>query len=589
MPGIFLSLIFAILSVAHAQPRVTIDEGKIRAALKNGSTFVTVPVESTYDVAIPASLSLTWLDRQDQASMPVNQVVTIQPGRTNIEIPFSIAKPSIWTRLRYLLTPDRNEARAFPPLSGRIPISQIAPYIFELKVNSASQPRRGRPITVNAQAVNPATRTPVAGVVFKATLTIGEKEFAPVRTLTQSDGLLEYTFNLPASLDGDLFADADVEITATNGDFEQSASLELHFPTQQSSGRFQTDKPIYQPGQTIHLRAIVLDPQGRAADGAKVIVRIEDEENDRVHTTNLVSSRFGIVQQDWTLPETATLGTYRITLLADGDHSYQLAQHSIRVSRYELPTFNVVAKPSRTAYLPDQPVEVKVSGNFLFGKPVPKGHVKIIREDVDEPAAEGDAGADGIFIAKLDLKEDQKDFQNTAYENFQDLHFSAYLTDPLSGRTEQRRFDVRLTLNPIHVYFINSSQDFGFVSTSYADGKPAQANVEILLQGKLVATVRTNRYGLARFQLPSAERNYLELEALAKDDNGLKGNETFRYSLPEFSQIKLTPRHTLHRPGDPVTLQLNASQLDAPDAFLIIHAIAEGQSVAPPYHPAHQS
>ena len=580
MRGIFFSLIFAILSFAQAQPRVTIDAVKIQSVLKNGSTVVTVPVESTYEAGIRASLSLSWLDWQDLMSKPVDQVVTIQPGRTILEVPLQLVSSSIWTRLRYSLIPDGNQARAFPPLNGRVSISQIAPYIFELKINSASEPRRGRPITVNAQAIHPATRTPVEGVVFQAILTIDEKEFTPVRSLNQGDGLVEFTFNLPASLDGDLLANADVDVTAINGDFEQSTSLNLNFPTQQRSGRFQTDKPIYQPGQTIHLRAIVLDPQGRAANGAKVTVRIEDAENDRVHTASLVSSRFGVVQQDWTLPETATLGIYRLTLLAEGDNDYQMAQHSVRVSRYELPTFNVVAKPDRTAYLPDQPVEVKVSGTFLFGKPVPKGHVKIIREDEDGPAAEGDAGADGIFIAKLDLKEDKEDLQKNEFKHFRDIHFSAYLTDPLSGRTEQRRFDVRLTRKPIHVHFLNASQDFGFVSTSYADGKPAQANVEILLEGKRVATVRTNRYGLVRYVFPTVEGRYFEIEALVKDDNGLTGNQTFRHPLSEFPRIKLTPRHTLHRTGESVTLQINASQLDAPDAFVIIHAVSDGQSVA---------
>ena len=190
MRGIFFSLIFAIFSVAQAQPHVTIDASKIRSALKNGSTVVTVPVESTYEAGIRASLSLSWLDWQDLMSKPVDQVVTIQPGRTLLEVPLQLVSSSIWTRLRYSLIPDGNQARAFPPLNGRVSISQIAPYIFELKINSASEPRRGRPITVNAQAIHPATRTPVEGVVFQAILTIDEKEFTPVQSLTQGDGLL---------------------------------------------------------------------------------------------------------------------------------------------------------------------------------------------------------------------------------------------------------------------------------------------------------------------------------------------------------------------------------------------------------------
>ena len=53
------------------------------------------------------------------------------------------------------------------------------------------------------------------------------------------------------------------------------------------------------------------------------------------------------------------------------------------------------------------------------------------------------------------------------------------------SRTEQRRFDVRITREPIHVYVIRSD-DGGplpitvYVATSYAEGRPAQTTVELV-------------------------------------------------------------------------------------------------------------
>jgi len=56
---------------------------------------------------------------------------------------------------------------------------------------------------------------------------------------------------------------------------------------------------------------------------------------------------------------------------------------------------------------------------------------------------------------------------------------AAYVTDLSTGRTEQRRFDLRVTKNPIHVYVSSEPRrnpkmrPTFFVSTFYADGRPA--------------------------------------------------------------------------------------------------------------------
>ena len=107
---------------------------------------------------------------------------------------------------------------------------------------------------------------------------------------------------------------------------------------------------------------------------------------------------------------------------------------------------------------------------MFFGKPVPKGTVKIVRnqdplwnpkthksESSDKTVAEGEADASGAFVAALDLSADQKDLAESDSQRFRDIHFAAYYTDSGERRTEQRRFDVRITREPIHVYLITGN------------------------------------------------------------------------------------------------------------------------------------
>jgi MG2 domain/A-macroglobulin TED domain/Alpha-2-macroglobulin family/Carboxypeptidase regulatory-like domain/A-macroglobulin receptor binding domain/Alpha-2-macroglobulin bait region domain len=596
MRGTLFAAVAACASAVFAQSSVTIDEAKIRAGLKNDSTIITIPVESSLDRSIGASLALNWVDNEEIVSGPVSRQVTIQPGRTSIEVPLPIRQSSIWMRLHYALAPDRSEARSFTPLAGIASLSHIAEHVFELKLSYAGVARRGSPITIYAQAVHPLTRAPVAGVEWKAKLTVDGEPLSPIRTSKNNATSVEFTFDVPAASEDDPDEEAQLDVSARNGDFKQRVLAELQLPTR-FSGRFQTDKPIYQPGQTIHMRAIVMDPQGRAAEGAKVTLRVEDQDNERAHTAQLVSSRFGVVQDDWILPATAALGGYQITLTKEGDDDYRIAQHVVRVSRYELPTFNVVAKPDRGAYLPGQPAKVAITGTYMFGKPVPKGKVKVTRanetrwnpktrksEAADDTVAEGVAGEDGTFVAQFDLKGDYEDLQKSERQRFKDVHFAAYYTDPTSSRTEQRKFDVRITREPIHVYLIYTAAGGLlpaplYVSTSYADGRPASANVDILFEGR-TTSLRTNQYGVGRAYVPRGEEGSEETEARASDGNGQSGSWKERYWSSGSEQFRLATSRTLHRAGESVTLQITAPPEDTPDQFVMVNAIAEGRSIA---------
>lgn len=192
MRGTSVALVAAFLPLfnALAQSPVRVDESKLRADLKNDATVIVFPLENTSTIGMPversAGLTLEWLNHDDFILTSVHRDITIPPGPSRVEIPLAIPDSDIWLRLRYSLTPDRADVRAFPPLSGIVAVSQIAAHIFELKASHIGVARPGQLLTVYVQAIHPITREVVPGVTFDATLTIANAAALPEKTTSSA-------------------------------------------------------------------------------------------------------------------------------------------------------------------------------------------------------------------------------------------------------------------------------------------------------------------------------------------------------------------------------------------------------------------
>src|SRR5437016_3688489 len=64
----------------------------------------------------------------------------------------------------------------------------------------------------------------------------------------------------------------------------------------------------------------------------------------------------------------------------------------------------------------------------------------------------GELDRDGHFTAHFELGKSDDDLKDDDYRQFRDVDLAAYVTDLTTDRTEQRRFELRVTKNPIHVY-----------------------------------------------------------------------------------------------------------------------------------------
>ncbi|HMS41618.1 MAG TPA: alpha-2-macroglobulin family protein, partial [Pyrinomonadaceae bacterium] len=254
---------------------------------------------------------------------------------------------------------------------------------------------------------------------------------------------------------------------------------------------------------------------------------------------------------------------------------------------------------------------VEVRADYLFGKPVTKGKVRVVREnsrewnwkeqkyDIEEGEKhEGNTDAEGKFTAKFDLSEAHEDLEDSDYYKFRDLKFTAYFTDSTTNKTEQRRFDVRVTREPIHVYFIGNRYDQnpalpvnGYVSTFYADGTPAQCEVEIKGREedtddklKTLQRLKTNSFGAGKieFMRPKFEHedDDLEIRITAKDGKGNKGTfgEEIYFDVDN-DALRIKTEKSIFKPGEAVEIKLKSNR----QTGLVYVDVVKGWSVIDSY------
>jgi CD109 antigen len=127
----------------------------------------------------------------------------------------------------------------------------------------------------------------------------------------------------------------------------------------------ETDKPIYKPGQTVHIRLLALDPNLKPAPG-EAILEIMDGTGTKIYRKKLAIDAFGMGTVDLPLSDEPNLGVWKVR--ATG--RTRVAELDVRVERYVLPKFEVKLDFAKEWALVGDIVRGAVSATYKFGKPV---------------------------------------------------------------------------------------------------------------------------------------------------------------------------------------------------------------------------
>src|SRR6266478_5656239 len=594
-----------------AVPSIVANEAGARLALKEKNSVFSIDLSANVPKSLQSTLVAKILSPADKllAEASVSLHLSSTPQRAEVPltwIPENGLQDAASCRLLYEV---RLEGVSVPALSGILSPYALIPDLFELRFLGLDAIGMGRTYVARVWATRPESDKPVPGVSLAASF--GDEDAdtpkgmkAQARTNSRGEALL--MFHLPEMPGAPDDQQVDLEIRGTRGNFRNSLAATLRY-WRRAAVLLSTDKPLYQPDQTLHMRAIVLDDQRHAWAKHPLRFVVHDPDEAVIFSTDAETSRFGIASADWTIPSSQKLGSYRVStdITGDADSRELQGNQLIRISRYELPTFTVNVVANQPFYLPGQNADLTVSANYMFGKPVLRGHVRMVREARREwnyreqkweteqgESQEGELDAKNEFRATLNLSKDHSDLQDTDWKRFEDLRYAAYVTDASSKRTQERHFDVRISRDAIHLYVLNigGALPIGlrpvlYLSSSLADGTPAAADVLVNLYSQdpsdttslkppaqpfATAHVRTNRYGIGRVRFSEPLRKekdrdrdkdvariYAALESKTLD--GRTGHHLESYSLQEDPALRITPEKAILKPDDRIEAELESS------------------------------
>ena len=591
-----LALLVGVSPLSRAALSLRITESAIKVLFEEQGSRVILPIENSLTRSTSARVKIEVIDTDNAPIVTVEKDYEIRPGASEVTIPLALslrnqsdnARELLWYRLHYSVTTVSGSD--FDPIANVVSLSEITPDVFNVSVATARKAQPGSAYRVRVKTAHPLTAKPVAAVNVEAQIKFDGTKRPDVilkqTSRTDANGFATIDFQIPRQLEDD---EGEIVITATRGIVSETTKADVEVD-RAASVMVSTDKPLYQPGQTLHARILMFDAAHHAIAGGKASLKISDPESTTTFRAEIESSRFGVASVDWPIPENTRLGDYRVEVNLDDDKfedSYGAT--TIKISRYDLPNFTVNVKPDRPYYLAGQNAAVEVRADYLFGQPVKRGHVRVVREterrwdyreqkwETEEgDKYEGDTDGDGKFVAHVKLEAEHDKLKDEDYSRYTDLTYAAYFTDHTTNRTEQRRFDLRVTKDAIHLYIVsrvrqmrNLPLDF-YVSASYADGTPASCEVAIARvwnEGKAqteapVHTNKTDVHGLAKFKqtLPNdASSDRVSLIFRARDDRGSTGEHTEEFEFDDAkAAVRISTDKALYRDGEPIRAEITA-------------------------------
>jgi hypothetical protein len=284
-----------------------------------------------------------------------------------------------------------------------------------------------------------------------------------------------------------------------------------------------TDKPVYQPGQTIHIRALVLNGLSlKPYANQPILFEILDSKGNKVFKTNLTSSEYGIASCDFELAGEVNLGRYEIITTAGDVES----QKTVTVKRYVLPKFKMELKTDKPFYLPSEKISGSIKADYFFGKPVTNAQVEVTGRTVYEEPTDifkvtGTTDATGKFSFEARLADyfagKALPAKNSSLEIEVKVKDSTGHEEIAVEKLPVAQQSINIHLFTDGNYFLRGIENIIYIMTAYPNGQPAVCDVDI--NGTVYKSDKT---GITIFKA-NVRNQLLYLNIKARDQAGLTG------------------------------------------------------------------
>jgi len=565
-----IALAAAVVGAVMIQPFFGSNGSPGAATYSRGVLHVAIPYQ---DAKVGAGrLTLEVLGPEDQVVGRVEKdaAITTPAGEWKTEVKLDKPLPLdelVWHRVRYRFAYD---GKKFEELSGVESISQIL-LMPVLHIRGQQSYLAGSQAGVRV-VVTDSHNDPIPGQAsLRIDLEAGQQQRHTLYNgPLNSRGTTEANIEFPEGVAGNCALHYVVDTAIGSTEFTQSVRLE------NKVGILLTiEKPIYQPGQLIHMRALALDRASKNAVANRPLTfEVEDSRGNKVFKKVTKTDEFGIAAGAFGLASEVNLGTYHLRALlgeTETDSSTNTVEIALNVEKYVLPKFKVEltfaskSNAKKHGYRPGEHITGTVQANYFFGKALDGAEVslKALGMDVTEfkaASAEGKTDKDGTYL--FDLPVPAYLAGRPLDQGAAKLLIEATVKDT-AGHSETRGEPITVsesaflvTAIPEGGALIPKLENQIFLLVAYPDGTPVQANLTVHSNLQPAVNVTTDSGGVAVITFkPSNVAEMLTIDGRSKDGESVTTKVPLQLRAGE-EQVLLRTEHAVYHAGDAIRLKI---------------------------------
>jgi MFS family permease len=396
---------------------------------------------------------------------------------------------------------------------------------------------------------------------------------------TDKSGTANISFAVPKEADLDQILVVQTNSSLGSDRLEQQVSLARDYRI-----LLTTDKPIYQPGQMIHLRALALSTFDMVPAGEReLLIVIADGKGNKVFRKTVRTSEYGVAATDFQLASEVNSGNYKISAVMDNTTS----EKTVTVEPYVLPKYAVKMDLEKDYYTPGERVKGSLQVDYFFGKPVSQGRILLegFTYDVERTVVvnlQGATDAQGHFEFEFDLPEY---IAGTDLEQgLGRFYLQAMVTDQ-AEHTEVSNTSIAVASKSLVVEAIPEGGVFRqgvdnilYVMTSYPDGRPADTKLVVTFPNEnKTLEASTGEFGITEVHItPSTV--WQKTTIAASDRNGNQTVQDFYFEGQYSSEsVLLRLEKPVYVIGDTMNLMVLTS---ARQGTVYVDIVREGQTIS---------
>ncbi|MDF1563606.1 MAG: alpha-2-macroglobulin family protein [Deltaproteobacteria bacterium] len=533
----------------HAIDGLSLDEARITARVEGSTATVSLPLTATKGGTVSGKIVLQLVDLSGEKDTVVGEAdrrFSLAGGSER----FELALPGVDAGLdredlaRYLI---RYEIRSGGEtiFGGRdlwVALSKA-----ELILLTPTELAAGQPTFARAFARDPASGRPLEGARLTLTFVDADEVASTLATATtDAEGRANLAIVAP-----EVIATGTLEALLEAGELTAELRQPLRI-TRRQTVLLTTDKPRYQPGQTMHLRVLALDGDTRApAEGREVLFELRDAKGNKVFKQRHTADTYGIAATKVPLADELNFGTWILQATVDGS----TAQRELVVERYSLPKFKVTLETDEGYYRPGDRVQGSVSAAYFFGEPV-EGQVHLEAQIGAGEAATTLATADGALIDGGFAFDLLLPTSLSVSQAGGAITFAAQVTDTAAQVVDQSATrtltdgDLAIFAHPEHAPIAGLVTPL-IIAVTEPTGAPVVATVDAGTFG----TVQTDARGIATLQLPAGSEALL-LSLTATHADGRQATTSLALPEPAASGIVVQTDASIYQVGQTLRAQI---------------------------------